>query len=123
MNKLLPRTNTICRRRDGALIAQRELNRDLSAIRMLLKPGGLLLLMVPKECGVLDLIVGVPPDHAGDSDWQRVVLDADFEEVVSHGYDDPIAARAVLIGRKPSAAPRLPIHREIDPVTWLVLVR
>jgi phthiocerol/phenolphthiocerol synthesis type-I polyketide synthase C len=99
--------------------ARPDLDRDLATIRMLLKPGGLLLLMVPKERGFLDLVFGMLCDHV--SDWQRTILDADFEEMVSLGYDDPIAARAVLIGRKPSAAPRLPIHREVDPATWLVL--
>ena len=98
-----------------------DLDRDLAAIRMLLKPGGLLLLMVPKERGFLDLVFGMPSDHLGESDWERAVLDARFEEVLPLGYDDPIAARAVLIGRKPSAAPRSPIHREINSVTWLIL--
>ena len=64
---------------------------------------------------------GCPPITLGESDWERAVLDAHFEEVVSLGDDNPIAARAVLIGRKPSAAPRLPIRREIDPATWLIL--
>ena len=98
-----------------------DLDRDLGAIRMLLKPGGLLLLMVPKGRGFLDLVFGMPADHLGESDWERAVLDARFEEVVSLGYDDPIAAQAVLIGRKPSAAARLPIRREIDSATWLIL--
>ncbi len=98
-----------------------ELDRDLGAIRMLLKPGGLLLLMVPKERGFLDLALGVPADHLGESDWERAVLDARFEEVLPLGYDDPIAAQAVLIGRKPSGAPRSPIRREIDSATWLIL--
>ena len=98
-----------------------DLDRDLAAIRMLLKPGGLLLLMVPKERGFLDLGFGMPSDHLGESDWERAVLDACFEEVVSLGYDDPIAARAVLIGRKPSAALRSPIRREINSATWLIL--
>ena len=98
-----------------------DLDRDLAAIRMLLKPGGLLLLMAPKGGGFQDLVFGMPTDHAGESDWERAVLDGGFEEVVSLGDDDPIAARAVLIGRKPSAAPRSPIRREIDPATWLIL--
>ena len=98
-----------------------DVNRDLAAIRMLLKPGGLLLLMVPKDRGFLDLVFGMPADHLGESDWGRAVLDARFEELLSLGYDDPIAARAVLIGRKPSAAPRSPIYREIGSATWLIL--
>jgi NADPH:quinone reductase-like Zn-dependent oxidoreductase/acyl carrier protein/SAM-dependent methyltransferase len=98
-----------------------DLERDLAAIRMLLKPGGLLLLMVPKGGGFQDLLVGMPADHVGENDWEGAVLDARFEEVVSLGDDDPIAARAVLIARKPSAASRLQIRREIDPATWLVL--
>ena len=48
-----------------------DLDRDLAAIRMLLKPGGLLLLMVPKERGFLDLVFGMPADHLGESDWER----------------------------------------------------
>ena len=101
--------------------ARPDLDRDLATIRILLKPGGLLLLMVPKERGFLDLVSGMRSDLASECDWQRVVFDAAFEEVISLGYDDPIAAWAVLVGRKPSAAPRLPMHREIDPATWLVL--
>ncbi len=104
-----------------APVARPHLDRDLAAVRMLLKPGGLLLLTVPKDRGFLDLVFGMPEDHAGESDWQRAVLDARFEEVVSLGADDPIAARAVLIARKPSAASRLPMRREIDPATWLIL--
>ncbi len=96
-------------------------DRDLAAIRMLLKPGGLLLLMVPKGDGFLDLVFGMPSDHAGESDWQRAVLEARFEEVVSLGGDNPIAARTVLVARKPSAAPHLPIRRGVDPATWLLL--
>ncbi len=98
-----------------------DLDRDLAAIRMLLKPGGLLLLMVPKEGGFQDLVFGMPSDHPGESDWERAVLDACFEEVVSLGADDPIAARAVLIARKPTPATRLSMRREIDPATWLLL--
>jgi acyl transferase domain-containing protein/NADPH:quinone reductase-like Zn-dependent oxidoreductase/acyl carrier protein len=98
-----------------------DLGRELAAIHMLLKPGGLLLLMVPKSGGFQDLVLGVPSDDLGNSDWKRAVLDACFEEVVSLGYEDPIAARAVLIGRKPSAPTRLPIRREIDSATWLIL--
>ena len=98
-----------------------DLDRELAAIRTLLKPGGILLLTVPKGRGFLDLVFGMPSDHLGESDWERAVLDARFEEVVSLGYHDPIAARAVLIGRKPSAASRLPIRREIEPATWLLL--
>ena len=101
--------------------ARPDHDRDLAAIRMLLKPRGLLLLMVPKERGFLDLVLGMPSDHLGESDWERTVLDARFEEVLSLGYDDPIAARTVLIGRKPSATPRLPMRREIDSATWLLL--
>ncbi|MGC1884834.1 MAG: type I polyketide synthase [Stellaceae bacterium] len=101
--------------------ARPDLDRDLAAIRMLLKPGGLLLLMVPKGGGFQDLVFGMPTDHAGESDWARAVLDGGFEEVVSLGDDNPIAARAVLIGRKPSAAPHSPIRREIDPANWLIL--
>jgi acyl transferase domain-containing protein/NADPH:quinone reductase-like Zn-dependent oxidoreductase/acyl carrier protein len=101
--------------------ARPDLDRNLAAIRMLLKPGGLLLLMVPKEGGFLDLVFGMPADHLGESDWERAVLDARFEEVLSLGHDDPIAARAVLIGRKPSAAPRSPICRQIGSATWLIL--
>jgi len=97
-----------------------DLDRGLASARMLLKPGGLLLLTVPKERGFLDLVFGMPADHEGENDWQRAVLGADFEDVISLGYDDPIAARAVLVGRKPSAA-RLPMHREVDQATWLVL--
>jgi phthiocerol/phenolphthiocerol synthesis type-I polyketide synthase C len=96
-----------------------DLDQELGAIRMLLKPGGLLLLMFPKGGGFQDLVFGMT-DYAGESRWERAVLDARFEEVVSLG-DDPIAARAVLIARKPSAAPRLPIRRDIDPATWLIL--
>jgi phthiocerol/phenolphthiocerol synthesis type-I polyketide synthase C len=95
--------------------------RDLAAIRMLLKPGGLLLLMVPKGGGFQDLLFGISSDHLGEGDWERAVLDTRFEEVVSLGDDDPIAARAVLIARKPTAAARLPITREIDSATWLLL--
>src|ERR1700730_2629274 len=95
--------------------------RDLAAIRMLLKPGGLLLLMVPKGGGFQDLLFGISSDHLGEGDWEGAVLDTRFEEVVSLGDDDPIAARAVLIGRKPSAASRLPMSREIDSATWLLL--
>jgi acyl transferase domain-containing protein/acyl carrier protein len=98
-----------------------DVDRDLASIRMLLKPGGLLLLMVPKGRGFPNLVFRMLSDHVGENDWQRAVLDADFEEVISLGYDDPIAARAVLVGRKSSASPRFPIHREIDPTTWLVL--
>jgi hypothetical protein len=99
-----------------------DCDRALAAIRMLLKPGGLLLLMVPKGGGFQDLVFGMPSDHLGESDWERAVLDARFKEVVSLGDDyDPIAARAVLIARKPTAAARLPIRREIDPATWLIL--
>ena len=98
-----------------------DLDRDLGAIRNLLKPGGLLLLIVQKGRGFLDLVLGTPADQVSESDWEGAVLDARFEEVVSLGYHDPIAARAVLIGRKPSAASRLPIRREIDPATWLIL--
>ncbi len=98
-----------------------DCDRALAAIRMLLKPGGLLLLMVPKGGGFQDLVFGMPSDHLGESDWERAVLDARFKEVVSLGDDDPIAARAVLIARKPTAAARLPIRREVDPATWLVL--
>ena len=98
-----------------------DLDRDLGAIHVLLKPGGLLLLMIPKGRGFLDLVLGMPIDQRGESDWESAVLDARFEEVVSLGYRDPIAARAVLIGRKPSTASRLPIRREIDPATWLIL--
>jgi acyl transferase domain-containing protein/NADPH:quinone reductase-like Zn-dependent oxidoreductase/acyl carrier protein len=98
-----------------------DVDRDLASIRILLKPGGLLLLMVPKGRGFLDLVFGMLSDQVGENDWQRAVLDADFEEVISLGYGDPIAARAVLIGRKPAAPLRFPIHREVDPATWLVL--
>jgi phthiocerol/phenolphthiocerol synthesis type-I polyketide synthase C len=97
------------------------LDQELGAIRRLLKPGGLLLLMVPKGGGFQDLVFGMLADHAGESDWERAVVNAHFEEVVSLGDDDPIAAQAVLIGRKPTAASRLPIRREIDPATWLIL--
>src|SRR5262249_20347052 len=85
-----------------------DVDRDLASIRILLKPGGLLLLMVPKGRGFLDLVFGMLSDHLGEHDWQRAVLDADFEEVISLGYGDPIAARAVLIGRKPAAPLRFP---------------
>ena len=104
-----------------ALTALPDRERELAAIRMLLKPGGLLLVIVPKGRGFLDLVFGMPSDHLSESDWERAVLDAGFEEVVSLGDDDPVAARAVLIGRKPTAAVRLPIRREIDPATWLIL--
>ena len=77
--------------------------------------------MVPKGRGFLDLVFGMPSDDLSESDWERAVLDAGFEEVVSLGDDDPVAAQAVLIGRKPTAAVRLPIRREIDPATWLIL--
>jgi phthiocerol/phenolphthiocerol synthesis type-I polyketide synthase C len=103
------------------LIAQPDLGRDLAAMRILLKPGGLLLLMVPKECGFLDLACGMSPNNVGESEWRRLVLDAGFGEVVSRGYDDTIAARAVVIGRKPTAATRSPVTHEVDPATWLVL--
>jgi acyl transferase domain-containing protein/NADPH:quinone reductase-like Zn-dependent oxidoreductase/acyl carrier protein len=98
-----------------------DLDQQLGAIRMLLKPGGLLVLMAPKGGGFQDLVFGMLADHASESDWERAVVEAHFEEVVSLGDDDPIAARAVLIARKPSAAPRLPIRRDIDPATWLIL--
>ncbi|TMJ66520.1 MAG: acyltransferase domain-containing protein, partial [Alphaproteobacteria bacterium] len=101
--------------------ARPGLDRNLAAIRMLLKPGGLLLLILPKGGGFLDLVLGMPTDHLGESDWERAVLHARFEDVHSLGYHDPIAAGAVLIGRKPEAAPRSPIPREIDSATWLVL--
>ncbi|HEX4615523.1 MAG TPA: SDR family NAD(P)-dependent oxidoreductase, partial [Stellaceae bacterium] len=101
--------------------ARPDLDRDLAAIRTLLKPGGLLLLMVPKGAGFQDLLFGISSDHLGKGDWARAVLDARFDEVVSLGDDDPIAARAVLIARKPTAAARLPTRREIDPATWLIL--
>jgi phthiocerol/phenolphthiocerol synthesis type-I polyketide synthase C len=103
------------------VVARLDLDRDLVAIRTLLKPGGLLLLMVPKECGCLDLAFGILPNVASESDWRRSVLVAGFEEVVSLGYDDPIAARAAVVGRKPSAALRSPVPRQVDPATWLVL--
>src|SRR4029077_20047079 len=103
------------------LIAQPDLGRDLAAIRILLKPGGLLLLMVPKECGFLDLACGMSPNHASESDWRRLVLDAGFGEGVSRGYDDHIAGRTWVIGRKPTAATRSPVPHEVDPATWLVL--
>ncbi len=101
--------------------ARPDLDRDLGVIRMLLKPGGLLLLMIPKGRGFLDLILEMPADQVGESEWESAVLDARFEEVVSLGYRDPIAARAVLMGRKPSTASRSPTRREIDPATWLIL--
>ena len=101
--------------------APAELDRDLAAARILLKPGGLLLLTVPKERGFMDLVFGMHADHAGENDWQGAVRDAGFEEVISLGHNDPIAACAVLVGRKPAAAVRLPIHREVDPATWLIL--
>lgn len=103
------------------VVARLNLDRDLAAIRTLLKPGGLLLLMVPKECGFLELAFGILANDASESDWRRSVLVAGFEEVVSLGYDDPIAARAVVIARKPSAALRSPVPRVVDPATWLVL--
>jgi len=103
------------------LIAQRDVGRDLAATRISLKPGGLLLLMVPKECGFLDLACGMTPDGASESDWRRLVLDAGFGDVVSLGYDDPIAARAAVIGRKPAATERSSVPREVDPATCLLL--
>jgi phthiocerol/phenolphthiocerol synthesis type-I polyketide synthase C len=103
------------------LIAQRDVVRDLAATRISLRPGGLLLLMVPKECGFLDLTCGMAPNGASESNWRRSVLDAGFEDVVLLGYDDPIAARATVIGRKPAAMQRSSIPREVDPVTWLIL--
>ena len=101
--------------------ARPDLDRDLAAIRALLKPGGLLLLMIPIGAGFQDLLFEISSDHLGKGDWARAVLDARFEEVVSLGDDDPVAARTVLIARKPTAAARLPIPREIDPATWLIL--
>ncbi len=98
-----------------------DLDRDLATIRALLKPGGLLLLIAPKGGGFQDLVFGMPTDHVGESDWERAVLDASFEEVISLGDGDPIAAQTVLIARKPTAAARLPIPHEIDPATWLIL--
>jgi len=77
--------------------------------------------MVPKECGFLDLACGMTPNGASESDWRRLVLDAGFGDVVSLGYDDPIAARATVIGRKPAAMQRSSIPREVDPATWLIL--
>src|SRR6516164_2205213 len=103
------------------LLAQPELSRDLPVTLRLLKTGGLLLQMVPKECGFLDLVCGMSPNHESESDWRRLALDAGFGEVVSRGYDDTIAARAAVIGRKPTVATRLPIPHEVDPATWLVL--
>jgi NADPH:quinone reductase-like Zn-dependent oxidoreductase/acyl carrier protein len=77
--------------------------------------------MVAKECGFLDLACGMSPNHTSESDWRRLVLNAGFGEVVSRGYDDTIAARAAVIGRKPTAATRSPVPHEVDPATWLVL--
>ena len=77
--------------------------------------------MVPKECGFLELACGIIPNKASESDWRRLVLNAGFEEVVSPSHDDPIAARAAVIGRKPLAATRSAVPREVDPATWLVL--
>jgi phthiocerol/phenolphthiocerol synthesis type-I polyketide synthase C len=103
------------------LLAQPDLGRDLAVTLLLLKPGGLLLQMVPKECGFLDLACGMSPNHTSESDWRRLVLDAGFGDVVSRGYDDTIAARAAVIGRKPAATQRSSVPREVDPATWLVL--
>jgi phthiocerol/phenolphthiocerol synthesis type-I polyketide synthase C len=105
----------------ASLTAQPDLSRDLAATQILLKPGGLLLLMVPKKCGFLDLACGMSPNYAGESDWRRLVLDAGFGEVISRGYDDPIAARAAVIGRKPVATQRSSVPREVEPATWLII--
>jgi phthiocerol/phenolphthiocerol synthesis type-I polyketide synthase C len=104
-----------------ALTNRPDRERELAALRMLLKPGGLLLLTVPKGGGFHDLVFGMPSDRLSESDWERAVLNAQFEDVVSLGYDDPIAARALLIGRKPPEPPRSPMRREIDSATWLIL--
>src|SRR6516164_7004032 len=105
----------------ASLIAQRDVGRELAATRILLKPGGFLLLMVPKECGFLDLTCRMSPNNTSEGDWRRLVLDAGFGDVVSLGYDDPIAARATAIGRKPATVQRSSIPREVDPATWLIL--
>ena len=105
----------------GPLFAQPDFGQDLAAIRTLLKPGGLLLLMVPKECGFLDLACGMSLSHTSTRVWRQLVLNAGFGEVVSRGFDDPIAARAAVIAGKPTTATRSPAPREVDPATWLIL--
>jgi NADPH:quinone reductase-like Zn-dependent oxidoreductase/acyl carrier protein/SAM-dependent methyltransferase len=104
-----------------ARAAPADLDRGLASAGRLLKPGGLLLLTIPKVRGFMDLAFGMPADHVGEHDWQGAVRDAGFEEVISLDHNDPIAACAVMVGRKPSAAARLPMHREVDPATWLIL--
>jgi acyl transferase domain-containing protein/NADPH:quinone reductase-like Zn-dependent oxidoreductase/acyl carrier protein/SAM-dependent methyltransferase len=101
--------------------AQPDIGRDLAATRLLLKPGGLLLLIVPKECGFLDLTCGMIGGDASEGDWQQLLRNAGFADVVSPGWDSPVAARAAVVARKPAAPDRPPVSRDVDPVTWLVL--
>jgi phthiocerol/phenolphthiocerol synthesis type-I polyketide synthase C len=102
--------------------AQPDHGKAVVAARLLLKPGGLFLLMVPKEPGFLDLALGIVDGDTSERDWRRLALDAGFVDVVSLGFDDPIAARAAVIGRNPAATQRSSLPREVDPVTWLLLV-
>ncbi len=101
--------------------AQPDRAKALAVARLLLKPGGLFLLMVPTESGFLDLAFGIVGGDASESDWRRFVLDAGFADVVSLGFDDPIAARAAVIGRNPAATQPSSVPRVVDPVTWLLL--
>ena len=77
--------------------------------------------MVAKESGFFDLAPGFVDGDASQRDWPRLMLDADFADVVSLGFDDPLAARAAVIARNPAAAQRSSVPREVDPVTWLLL--
>jgi len=53
--------------------------------------------MVPKGGGFQDLLFGISSDHLGEGDWERAVLDGRFEDVISLGYDDPIAGARVMM--------------------------
>jgi phthiocerol/phenolphthiocerol synthesis type-I polyketide synthase C len=91
---------------------------DFAALSTLVAPGGLLLLVIPKASGFLDLATVAAPGllEVVETDWRQALLKAGFAEAVSVGDDAPAA---VFVARKPFAA-TVPAPVEADPAIWVV---
>ena len=105
----------------AALATSPDLDRDLAVVSGLLKPGGLLMMSVPKAGGFLDVATLTHPSllNAAKTDWRQALANAGFEEAVEVGGANPGALCTTILGRKPAGSPE-PEASEIDPALWLV---
>ena len=94
--------------------------REFAALRDLLKPGGLLLLVAASPGGLLELAIGgAPRSGAGAADWREALGDAGFADISIRAHGDALAPGQLAVARKPAEAGAS--SAEAEPARWLVL--